>query len=500
MLPWYINTLLFPLCYDIIKIDGHPTSNVGDLNIYTTLLRFVAQGEENMTELPFILGLLALIPVLALVAMTLLADLGIIFTKISQGTTVFISAGDKLRSIWPNVGGYKISDSTDFDDRRWLIPATGQTKEQKQKDRMRTFFHNTIPGTTKFQRWLWERFGIRYVSLWFWNTSVHSFDIRSRKRLLEGSDVPENSPLRARVVNSSEETVVDSLLFLVPRPVFLEGMQLAGDNSRINLLLLPIYRQVIPSLPVYYLKGDFFTQLDAAVEAGVVDFFSSHRVAVDKKTGEFAKDSFETGEEEKYSSSPLTYFHWLKLDKGLNSPMEKHLRPLNITREYLERLRTGGREELAEYIDNHLATQGVAEEIPSDKLRSAIPSGIIPRFGFALISFRIVDWEPHKETANLAQAIRAKATEFHIAEGVRARADGERDAIQRRAEAESARYQKLAEALIKQGVTANVAAEVVRTQLRTENIAGEKSKITTYIEGGASASVLVDTSKSGGNP
>lgn len=451
---------------------------------------------SNMYMLLGIIALLALIPVLAIIAMTLLADLGVIFTKIAQGTTVFISAGDKLKSIWPNIGGYKISDTVDFDDRRWLIPAAGETEEKRKEDRMRTFFLKSIPGTIKFQRWLWERFGIRYVSLFFWNTSVQSFDIRSRKRLLEGSDVEPNMPLRARVVNSSEETIVDSLLFLVPRPVFLEGMQLAGDNSRINLLILPIYRQVIPSLPVYYLKGDFFTQLDAAVEAGMVDFFSSHRVAVEKDTGEFAKDSFEPGDGYRYKPSPLTYYHWLKMGKGLGSPPEKSLRPLNITREYLDRLREEGRAELAEYIDNHLQ---VTEEIPGDRLKKAIPSGIIPRFGFALISLRIVDWAPHKDTEDLAKALRAKETKLREADGVRAEADGVRDAILARARGESNRYQQLVEALVANGVTPDVAAEVVRTQLRTENIAGKDSKITTYIEGGASASVLVDSTKKGGN-
>jgi len=283
---------------------------------------------------------------------------------------------------------------------------------------------------------------------------------------------------------------VDSLLFTVPRPVYLEGVELAGDNSRINLLLLPVFQQVIPVLSVYYLKGDFFTLLDAAVEAMMIDFFSIHLVQVKNEKGEDVEE-------------PITYNHWLKLDKASEeSPLAQHLRHINISRKYVDDLKEKNsnrkekekernegdltKDDLVKYAEDHLHPSAAGENV------EGIPaSGIVPRFGFALVSLRIVDWEPHSTTADLAKALLAKETEAHKADGVRQKASGEGDAIKTLAEAQSSRYDQLVGSLVKHRVNPDVAAGVVQTQLRTENIGGKDSKIVTYVEGGASASVMV---------
>jgi hypothetical protein len=91
----------------------------------------------------------------------------------------------------------------------------------------------------------------------------------------------------------------------------------------------------------------------------------------------------------------------------------------------------------------------------------------------------------------LAKALLQKETRFHEAEGVRQEAYGVRDAILARATGESSRYKQLADSLIEREVSPDVAAEVVRTQIRTENIGGKDSKVVTYVEGGSPASVMV---------
>lgn len=421
-------------------------------------------------EILIVASLLAIIAVLAIAIILLLANLGVYFMKIAQGTTAFISTGDSLKAILPNVGGFKMSKDEDLDGRHWLVP------EKNDEERIVGLFHNSLPKTVWFQKWMWKTLGVRFIS-WVWpHTHRHTFNIRSRKRLLEGSEVKSDMSLKDRVVDSPapEGTIVDSLLFSVPRPVYMDGVQLAGDNSRINLLLQPIYRQVIPAIPVYYLKGDFFTLLDAALEAAVVDFFATHRV----------------------EGCPLTYSHWLKLPKsGGNSPLELHLRHLNVSKAYRNKLKRNG--ELVRYIDELTGGELKLIHESVDEVKKIAPSGIIPRFGFAMVSFRIVDWDPHKDTVDLAKALLAKETELHTAEGVRQKAFGERDALIERAKGESSRFDQLMKALIEKGVDANVAAEVVRTQLRTENIGGKDSKITTYVEGEASASVMVSASSSG---
>lgn len=443
-------------------------------------------------EIIIIGGLLVAIAVLALAIILLLSNLGAYFTKIAQGTTIFISAGSSLRDILPNIGGYRMSKDEDLDGRHWLI---AEAEEEKRLD---AFFHNSQKGTKWLQKLLWKKFGVRFISLFWPHTNVHSFDIRKggRRRIEARTEVGADAPLRSRVIDSPEkDTVVDSLLFMVPRPVYVEGIELAGDNSRINLLLLPVFRQVIPALPVYYLKGDFFTLLDAAVEAAMVDFFARHRVAVYKdgdKKGQFAADSYNSSQPE-HEGSPLTYSHWLKLTKaGEGSPMEQQLRHLNVSKEYLAKLEeSGGAAELTNYIEKHLIA-GEPVDMPGGSISGMIPNGIVPRFGFALVSFRVVEWEVHKSTVALADSLLRKETELHTADGVREKAFGERDAILERATAESSRYMQLVDALVGKGVHPDVAAQVMATQLRTENI--RDGKVTTYVEGGASATIMVPTS------
>jgi len=450
------------------------------------------------------IGMVAVALFLVLAIILLLANLGAFLTKIEQATTVFINTGDSLLSIWPNIAGFKMSEAEDLEHRHWLIP------EPDENLRLEALFRQSSPWTKGFQKWLWKKFGVRGISLFWPHIHRHTFDIRSRKRLLEGADVEQGTPLKGRVVETGDKkgTTVDSLLFLVPRPVYLDGLQLAGDNARINMLLLPIYRQVIPTLPVYDLKGDFFTQLDAALEAAMVDLCSTHRVAVYKsgeRQGQFAADFYRpphtkaakekfgrenNGQkyEDLFAPSPLTYSHWLKLSKtGPNSPVEEYLRHLNVSLGYYNDLKDANKTELIEYLEK--LVHGKPKKVAGQRVASEVPSGIIHRFGFALVSLRTVDWEPHPDTRTLALALLAKETEFYKAEGVRAEADGARDSIKSRAEGEANRFEILMKALVDKGVDPNIAADVVKTQLRMEGV--RDSNLGTYVEGGASASVMI---------
>lgn len=459
----------------------------------------IAAGLEILT----VAGLLAVIAILVIAVILLLANLGAWLTKIAQGTTSFITTGDTLQEILPNVGGYKMSREIDLEGQRWLVPVENALNEKEEQ--LAALFHDSMSGSVRFQKWLWKTFGVKFIG-WSWpHTRVHKFDIRKggRRRIEARNEVALDAPLRSRVIDSPGTTVVDSLLFFAPRPVYMEGVELAGDNSKINLLLLPVFRQVIPSLPVFNLKGDFFTLLDAAIEAAVVDFFAKHRVAVHKKDeakrGQLAEDSYVLPEDvekarkyqEMYEESPLTYAHWLKLRKaGGESPLEKSLRHLNVSKGYVRKLESAKKEVLLKYINSDLSHGNDA----SDTSIGTMPSGIVPRFGYALVSFRSVEWEPHKSTEPLAISLLAKETELHNAEGVRQAAYGRRDALKALAEGESSRYERIMKALVDTGVDANIASQVVQTQLRTENI--RDSDVTTYVEGGASASVLVSASSS----
>lgn len=438
-----------------------------------------------MFEIIILLGVTVLLA--AIVAM-LLASLGWHFTRVEKGNTVLINKGSDLKVIWPNVGGHRMSTQEDLDGRHWLV------KDSDAKRCEEAFFHGTLPGTRLVQKLIWRSLAIRFVSWLFPQIRVHKFSV-SRKRLQEKTDVAADTPLKGRIVKSPEPAEVSSLLFMVPRPVFVEGIELAGDNSRINLLLLVVYQQVIPSLPVYYLKGDFFPLLDAAIEAALVDFGATHLVATDKD-GNFIEGVFDPEKEERgggkknYRPSSLTYSHWLKLAKASGSPLEEHLRGLNASREYHRRLKEAGKEELVAHLE-HLVGDRLAD-ISNNLLQDKIPHGIVPRFGFAAISVRLVDWEAHPSTKALAEALLAKETQRHAAEGVREGAYGERDALLASANGEATRYELLLDKMIEKGVDSNVAAQVLRTQIEMEQLSG--SGVTTYVRGGTETGVMVNAS------
>lgn len=410
-----------------------------------------------------IAGILILLYVLSLI----LAYLGWQFTRIEKGHTVFITQGDDLKVVWPNVGSHRMSWAADSNGWHWLV------KDDNEDNRDKSFYYKVLPGTGWLQKLLWTRLGIRFVSILWPHIRVHEFK-PDRRRIT--ADTGGGKPIRERIIASEEQgKPVRSLLFIVPRPVYVDGVELAGDNSKINLLFLVVFQQVIPALPVYYLEGDFFPLLDAAVEAALVDFGATHTMM---------------NEDDKLSY--LTLGSWLKLPKAEGSPIEKHLRRINVSRKYYEDLETDhSRKELFEHLKQLI--DGPPEELASPKTQEKIGSGIIPRFGFALASVRLVAWEPHQDSKDLYEALRAEETERRKAAGLIQKAIGEKRAFEERGTGEGGRYERLLKALTDKGVDPHKAAEVVQTQIEMEKLHG--AGVSTYVRN-APAGVMVPASVS----
>ncbi len=408
------------------------------------------------------IGLLTAMLVLSVGIIVLLGHLDLVFTTVPRGSTAFINKGDTMDAVFPNVESFRISKETDPEGRQWLVPVdlTKSKKEQKEEE-INALFENSWWWTRWFQKLLWKSFGMRFMGWTVLNTRKHHFDIKTRVHLESSDEVG----LKKRVRETAKEkgSVVDHLLHVVPRPMAITGITLPGDNSQISLLLLPIYKQVIPTVPVYTMGGDFFTQLDAAIEAHVVNCLNSY------------------SEETK---GRLTLEDWMALPKsGNHSILLKEVYRITGDEAYRETL-PKDLQEYFDYLTHNQLVNGTSDRIPS---------GILPRFGFALSSLRLVAWEPYGETAGLVKAIQAKELEERMADGVRARANGERDADIARATGKAKLFGDPVKALTDLGVDKDIAADVLRTQIRTANLAGEHSKITTYIEGGSSASVMVST-------
>ncbi len=509
-----------------------------------------------------------------IVIIIVLAGLGWWFFSPPRGTIVFKNKGSDLEGIWDNVSGHKLSGAQDPDGKRWLVIEKDGKKIESSR------FHGNTKTFLRFHRFLWNRFGIRFISPYWPQVYINEF-IVDRRRLIEiekGGLEKKAYSLSDRVVKSPNAGIpVNHLLFVSFRPVYKEGVELAGDNSKINLLLLPTWQVVSPVIPIYYYMGNFYPLLDGAIEAAIEDFFATHRVAVYRKKhgeeksneedgevyegeeGEFAHDTYdpescleffpslkENKEEalrrykKTFAPSPLTYSHWIKTRKAGNSPIERHLITFNATEDYYNRIEEAlqeAKDEVQEAEKARLSkkeredkkavvegmegilrqlkhlTRGIyekekteeektkkekkeetekteeqidrkiMEESKKQKLAAkGLGEGIIPSVGYALIAFKLVDWEPHEDTKELASALQAKQTERHTAQGVIAKHEGLKKAAVLLGEGESEALSLKIKAQTDLGVNQNVASETVREIDKSANIGGEHSKVTHWFE------------------
>src|SRR3989344_2345120 len=227
---------------------------------------------------PWVLEL-AVIFIFCLVLIMVVANAQWQFTRIEKGNTAFIVKGDDLKSMLPNVDGYRVSKEKDLEGRRWLVKVNVNKTPEEQRKEMREAFNRQLQFGTKWLQWiLWNRLGIRFVSWFYPQIKVHKIHI-SMNRLMEargvggGEDKSEN--LQSRI--ESDEGDVDSLRFLVPRPSVVKGVELAGDNAKLDILVLAVFQTVIPALPVFYYKGKFMSLLDAEISAGIIDFCATYK-------------------------------------------------------------------------------------------------------------------------------------------------------------------------------------------------------------------------------
>lgn len=440
----------------------------------------------DLSSLLLLMVELVFIAALGLILAMVLASRHWHFTRIEKGNTAFIVRGDDMKAIWPNVGGHRMSDQEDLDGRRWLV------LEPDDKEIWKTFARDMLWGTRWLQHKLWDRFGIRFVS-WFWpGVKVHSLRL-GVTRLKEESKLETGKSLRDRLESDTE--TIYSLRFLVPRPMVIEGVELAGDNARINLLVLAIFRTVIPSLPIFYYKGKFFPLLDAGVKAGIINFCADYKVTVpvvdEKGQPVFGKD----GKAQLAKEESLTYELWLKLDKGVGSPIQQRLLGLNVGKDFYDRLVQEGKTELVNHIK--LLLGGKELEETSGTMKKEMPFGLIRQYGFALQSIEVIDWEAAEETKDLSAALRAKQTALHKAMGVREEAYGKRDAVQAVGNADAARVgammEAMVEALKKAGVPEGEIAPAVASVFQAEQLKQIPS-LQTLIFGGAGVLVPASTS------
>jgi len=406
------------------------------------------------------------------------------FTRIQKGNTVLIIKGDDLKHIIPNVDGHRMSEEKDNDGRRWLVKVNVKATPEEQREEMRQAFRkHLMPGTRALQKLLWDKWGVRFVSWVYPQNRVKRVHI-SMNRLRQESEVKPTTTLQERI--ETDEGDIDSIRFIFPRPMVVEGVELAGDNARINLLILMHWRLVIPSLPIFYYDGKFMPLLDADIAAGFIDFGATYKVTVNDKG---LYDPEGTKKEQ------LTYRHWLGLSKDRGSDLHNHLLRLNASPSFYKALKDKKKDELVHHLDVLLG--GRPKNLPK-RMKEKVPLGLIAKYGLTLVDVDILAWEADETTKDLAEALQSRELQKRKAEGVREEAYGERDAIQAKAKAEASRYEMLVNSLIDKGVDPDVAAKVVQTQVEMENLRQWQGN--TYVRGQAGVIVPAGTSQASATP
>ncbi len=430
--------------------------------------------------------MLVVIPILLLVLMMMLGKRSAIFSEEpKQENIAFVVVGEKLVHILSNVTGHRRSEERDPSGRYWIIrqrtrsagESLGQYKKTMAKEWEESFFDGVLWGTKWAHKLIWRRLGIRFIG-WFWfQKKIHEFFI-SIARLKESAELPDNASLKDMIqLDEGDKTRVRSLRFIIPRPVLVRDVELPGDNGKINLLLLVTFQVVIPTIPVFELKGKgFLPLLDAVINTAVTDFFAKYRVTVDGK------------------KKSLTLDRWLETARGENSPLERALRPINASPAYIKSMEPYPKLH-AHLLD--LTGSKKTKEIPA-KLAEDAPLGIIARYGLAITSVRIQASQAHPDTAALEKAIQAKKLAELIAAGVREEAMGRADAITSIGKAEGERMDSLAKSLRAAGVPEEHLAATLNSFFRNEALpkalAGNTIATTLLLQeqGGTPPSILIN--------
>ena len=131
-------------------------------------------------------------------------------------------------------------------------------------------------GLEKFLIWLFTRLNLmekgdenyfRWVSIWYFWKRIGSFRIL-KARIKERE---RTKGLKVRDTLETEEETVDFLVWKSQRPVLAQGVNLY-DRSRCDILVNVLVTFLVPRIPVFVFKHRFYSTVDSAIEAAVIDY------------------------------------------------------------------------------------------------------------------------------------------------------------------------------------------------------------------------------------
>jgi len=234
-------------------------------------------------------------------------------------------------------------------------------------------------------------------------------------------EVSGDHPIRERIQTEIRRDV-DYLRYRFPHPVLIKDVELGKDRWKIDIILMLDIRVVNPVTVVFSYKGKVMEQIDAAVSSVVIDY---------------------CGQKE------FGYPEIINTPKGTDSRLAAKIISLN-----------------------------------NDTTANPDPDGLKDRFGIEILAVMIeaIDLSPEQkildEAAKLVEQRRHEANaREEEARGLAAIERATREGIGQGLAA-------IADQLKVAGLRREEAAKILFEQVRTGNLAGSNSKLTTYVEGG----------------
>lgn len=241
----------------------------------------------------------------------------------------------------------------------------------------------------------------------------------------------ESLPVRQRLQTELRQETYLRARF--PHPVFIPDVELGGDRWKIDIIIMLDILVVNPRIVVFDYKGKVLRQVDATIRTAVINFCRE---------------------------STYTYPLFLQADKGPESPIAVKVLDLN---------------------------RSTSPEPVNDGLRE--------RFGIELRAVWLESMDLSPEQKALDDAAKGVQEKSLKADAREQEARGEKIYQKSLREGVGEGLAAQVKFLIDSGVNPADAARIVQEQVRTGNLAGVDSKITTYVEGGGNAMVTIPTKK-----
>ncbi|MBI2475967.1 MAG: hypothetical protein HYV67_01880 [Candidatus Taylorbacteria bacterium] len=136
--------------------------------------------------------------------------------------------------------------------------------------------HKPSTWWKKVRQYLRHRWGFFWVSAFYPQTHIHKFQVvksRLRRNVEHGQ-----TPIEEMIEVDATPAEVDNLLWRFPRAVLIGDIEFA-DRLTASLVAMSNFQVVMPNIPVFIYKADFFPQIESLVRSTVIDYCRKVKLA-----------------------------------------------------------------------------------------------------------------------------------------------------------------------------------------------------------------------------